>query len=101
MIPKSFFNMWSVSWNKASKELAKQLLNNGFWYYFNGKLAGDVKRDVVQQHLGAIRPSKSPAILVEFWNMSQESQAYILREYTKREELAKNFVSSLIKVYKK
>jgi hypothetical protein len=33
--------------------------------------------------------------------MSQESQAFILREPTKREELAKNFVSSLIKVYKK
>lgn len=88
-------------WNKASKEIAEQLLNNGFWYYFNGKLAGDVKRDVKQQLLGALTSAKSPAILIEFWNMSQESQAFILREPTKREELAKNFVSSLIKVYKK
>ena len=89
------------SWNEASKELAQQLLNNGFGYYFNGKLASDVKRDVAQQHLGVLKTANSPAILVEFWNISQESQAYILREYTKRDELAKNFAASLIKVYKK
>lgn len=87
--------------NKEGESIAKELLNNGFWYYYNWKLAEDVKRDVAQQHLWVLKPSKSPAILIEFWNISQESQAYILREYTKREELAKNFVSSLIKVYKK
>ena len=87
--------------NNESKLIANQLLNNGFWYYFNWKLAGDVKRDVAQQHLWVLRTAKSPAILIEFWNISQESQAYILREYSKREELAKNFAASLIKVYKK
>lgn len=87
--------------NWESKKIAQKLLDNGFWYYYQGKLSQDVKRDVAQQHLWALRPAKSPAVLIEFWNISQESQAYILREYSKREELAKNFVSSLIKVYKK
>lgn len=87
--------------NWESKKIAQKLLDNGFWYYYQGKLSQDVKRDVDQQHLWALRPAKSPAVLIEFWNISQESQAYILREYSKREELAKNFVSSLIKVYKK
>ena len=88
-------------WNEVSKELAKQLLNNWFGYYYQGNLSPDINRDVAQQHLWVLRPTTSPAILIEFGNISQESQAYILREHTKREELAKNFVSSLIKVYKK
>lgn len=87
--------------NNASKVIADQLLNNGFGYYYNWKLSPDVKRDTANQMLWVLKPAKSPAVLVEFWNISQESQAYILREYSKREELAKNFVSSLIKVYKK
>ena len=84
-----------------SKVIADQLLSNGFWYYYNGKLSWEVKRDTANQKLWVLKPAESPAVLVEFWNISQESQAYILREHTKREELAKNFASSLIKVYKK
>jgi len=87
--------------NTESKNVAEKILNNGFGYYYNWKLAADVKRDVAKQHLWVLKPVNSPAILIEFWNISQESQTYILREPTKREELAKNFVSSLIKVYKK
>ena len=87
--------------NESSKKIASQLLNNWFGYYYQWKLAQDVKRDVIEQHLRVLNTAKSPAVLIEFWNISQESQAYILREYSKREELAKNFVSSLIKVYKK
>jgi len=87
--------------NPESEKLAKQLLNNGFWYYYNGNLAGDVQRDVSSQKLWVLKTTTVPAILIETWNISQESQAFILREPTKREELAKNFVSSLIKVYKK
>lgn len=83
--------------NQESKEIGQRLLDNGFWYYFNWKLVDNVERDTAQQHLWVLKPTKSPAILIEFWNISQESQAYILREPTKREELAKNFVSSLIK----
>lgn len=85
--------------NKESESIAKQLLDNWFAYYYNGDISRDVKRNVDKQHLWVLRPAKSPAILIEFWNISQESQAYILREYTKREELAKNFVSALIKTY--
>ena len=84
-----------------SKVIADQLLNNWFWYYYNGKLSQDVKRDTANQMLWVLKTAQSPAVLVEFWNISQESQAYILRENTKREELAKNFASALIKVYKK
>ena len=87
--------------NKDSEKIAKQLLDNWFWYYYQWKLSPDVNRDVAQQHLWVLRTVQSPAVLIEFWNISQESQAYILREYSKREELAKNFASSLIKVYKK
>ena len=84
-----------------SKVIADQLLNNWFWYYYNGKLSQDVKRDTANQRLWVLKTAQSPAVLVEFWNISQESQAYILRENTKREELAKNFAAALIKVYKK
>lgn len=86
--------------NPKSKSIANKLIENGFWYYYNWELAKDVKRNATSQKLWALKPCKSPAILIEFGNISQESQAYILREYTKREELAKNLVSSLIKVYK-
>lgn len=84
-----------------SEQLAKDLLANWFGYYFQNDLAPDVKRDVAKQNLWALRHAKTPALLIETGNISQESQAFILREYSKREELAKNFVSSLIKVYKK
>jgi len=84
-----------------SKVIADQLLNNWFWYYYNGKLSQDVKRDTANQRLWVLKTAQSPAVLIEFWNISQESQAYILRENTKREELAKNFAAALIKVYKK
>jgi N-acetylmuramoyl-L-alanine amidase len=87
--------------NKDSEKIAQQLLDNWFWYYYQWNLSPDVNRDVAQQHLWVLKTAQSPAVLIEFWNISQESQAYILREYSKREELAKNFVSSLIKVYKK
>lgn len=88
-------------WNKESEKLARQLLDNGFWYYYNWKLVEDVKRDVAPQLLWVLKPSKSPSILIEVWNLSQPNQAFVLREYSKRQELAESFVSSLIKVYKK
>lgn len=88
---------------KKSKEIWEKLFNNWFWYYYNWKLNEWVSRWIKlrKKWLWALNWSKSPAILIETWNAYNESQAYILREYTKRDELAKNFVSSLIKVYKK
>ncbi len=87
--------------NPESERLARQLLNNGFWYYYNGKLAGDIQRDVSSQKLWVLRPTTAPAILIETWNISNENQAYILREYSNRQKFAENFVSALIKSYKK
>jgi N-acetylmuramoyl-L-alanine amidase len=84
-----------AKWN-TSKKIGEGIMKNGFWYYFNGTLASDVKRDVKSQKLWVLKPTISPAILVEFWNISQENQAYTLRQSDKREELAKSLVSSLI-----
>lgn len=82
--------------SSISKTIAEGIINNGFWYYFNGTLAGDVKRDVGKQNLWVLKPTACPAILIEFWNISQENQAYVLRQSDKREDLAKSLVSSLI-----
>ena len=88
---------------KKSREMWEKLFKAWFWYYYNWELNKWVMRRVNERKgwLWALSWSKSPAILIETWNAYNESQAYILREYSKREELAKNFVSSLIKVYKK
>jgi N-acetylmuramoyl-L-alanine amidase len=52
-----------------SKVIADQLLNNWFWYYYNGKLSQDVKRDTANQRLWVLKTAQSPAVLVEFWNI--------------------------------
>ncbi len=83
--------------SEQSENFANALFENGFWYYYNWKLARDVHRNVVSQRLWALSSAKSTAILLETANICQENQAYILRLSEKRQALAESFVSSIIK----
>ena len=80
-----------------SQSLAEKIMENGFEYTYNGKTATEVEHSVKAQNIQVLRENNNTSLLVELWNMYNESQAFYLRDPERRQILAEKFVHSLIK----
>ncbi|MBU0626355.1 N-acetylmuramoyl-L-alanine amidase [Patescibacteria group bacterium] len=93
--------MLNVLYNEKSKngkKIADDIFKNEFQYTYNGKKANDVRYGAnPRTNLYVLNQTDAVSILVEFGNLNNVNQAYVLRDPEKRQKISESFVNSLIK----